>query len=281
MFGNLSIVVAALAGLAQAVQFTSNVTGRVLTKGKVIELDWSTVDTDPATLSIYLVNFVQWPPLTYSLGEDLDTFKGKAWVRIPCDVDSTSGYQFNAINGTNTYVIYAQTGIFSLQGNCTEPPPTNTVETVTIKSTPTEICSPRRKFIYEVDVKIWFINTGFVEVATCDATSTKTITAAETCTVTETVDLKGGIVKPTETVTVTVVGGTVCPMCPGAPGKPSSVPFYPSMGPVPVYPVTTASKNVTVVKPTSLVTFHSGAGNVRSGIVVVAGMAAVVAALVM
>jgi hypothetical protein len=55
------------------VQFTSNVTGRVLTKGKVIELDWSTVDTDPATLSIYLVNFVQWPPLTYSLGEDCIT----------------------------------------------------------------------------------------------------------------------------------------------------------------------------------------------------------------
>jgi hypothetical protein len=190
----------------------------------------------------------------------------------------SSGYQFNAINGTNTYVIYAQTSLFSLKGNCTEPPPTKTVETVTVSDTPTEICSPRRKFIYEVDVKIWFINTGYDKIATCDATATETVTARETCTVTETVDAKGAIVKATETVTVVVAAGTTCPACPGKP-----LPIYPSVVPVsvaPVYPVL-PSKNATVPKPTKLVTFSSGAESVRSGVFVVAGLAAVVAALVM
>jgi len=53
-----------------AIAFTSNVTGATLTKGSVFEVDWSSVDTDPTTLSIYLWNFVQWPPLTYQLALD-------------------------------------------------------------------------------------------------------------------------------------------------------------------------------------------------------------------
>jgi hypothetical protein len=77
-----AFALAALAGVAQggipsgeladiiAISFTTLFTNQTLTKGSVVEVDWSTVDTDPSTLSIYLVNFVNWPPLTYSLAEN-------------------------------------------------------------------------------------------------------------------------------------------------------------------------------------------------------------------
>jgi len=267
MIKALALAVAALAGMAQAINFTTDVSGQTYTKGSVVELDWSTVDTDPSTLSIYLVNFVEWPPLTYSLAEDISTFKGKAWVRIPCDVDSTTGFQFNAINGTNTYVIYAQTDDFALTGTCVNPPASKTVDVVTVSATAVEtVCVPTKKVIFDVHDTIWFVRPGQNHVRTCDATVTATVTA--TCTVTE----------GASTVTVTV-GGYPAPAASGpvviAPVAPSSALSYPSSAPYPVY---TPSKNAT--KPI-LPTFSSGADNMKSGVYVVAGVAAIVAALVL
>jgi hypothetical protein len=43
----------------------------------------------------------------------------------------------NAINGTNVYVIYAQTDIFSVTGNCSEPAPVNTCPPATATVTVT------------------------------------------------------------------------------------------------------------------------------------------------
>ncbi|KAF3763406.1 hypothetical protein M406DRAFT_262788, partial [Cryphonectria parasitica EP155] len=114
-----SLALLALSGAAQlasAVQFLNPAENATLTKGSTYDLEWSTVDTDPTTLSVYLVNFVNWPPYYQELDLDVDTSAGEASVRIPCDVDSAYGYQFNAINGTNVYVIYAQTPKFSIGG---------------------------------------------------------------------------------------------------------------------------------------------------------------------
>ncbi|OLN96786.1 hypothetical protein CCHL11_02407 [Colletotrichum chlorophyti] len=110
------------APLVSAIEFTSPSLNSTITKGKAYELSWNTVDTDPSTFSVFLVNFVNWPPSYTLLAQDLETASGAASVQVPCSVDSSYGYQFNAINGTNVYVIYAQTPKFSISGaDCTDP----------------------------------------------------------------------------------------------------------------------------------------------------------------
>ncbi|GJD03596.1 extracellular proline-serine rich protein [Colletotrichum higginsianum] len=92
-----------------------------VTKGSSYELTWNTVDTDPSAFSIFLVNFVNWPPSYTLLAQDIETAAGAASVKVPCSALNSYGYQFNAINGTNVYVIYAQTSKFSISGaDCTD-----------------------------------------------------------------------------------------------------------------------------------------------------------------
>lgn len=81
------------AQLAAAIQFTNPAENSTLTKGSTFDLEWSTVDTDPSSFSVYLVNFVNWPPSYTLLDLDLETSSGEASVRIPCDVDNSYGYQ--------------------------------------------------------------------------------------------------------------------------------------------------------------------------------------------
>lgn len=189
----------------------------------------------------------------------MDTSKGQAYVKIPCDVPSGYGYQFNAINGTNTYVIYAQTDVFSLKGNCTNTP----TKTATVVQG-TEVCEPVKKVIFQVDVDIiWFCNKE-EKIRTCDATATETIIAKEICTVTETVDQAGSAV-PTVTVTVTECGNPTIP----TPTK-SALPIFVPSG--------NASGNTTVPKPP--VKFTSGGSNVQAGLFGVM-VAAVIGAIVM
>jgi hypothetical protein len=194
---------------------------------------------------------------------------------------NSDGYQFDAINGTNTYVIYAQTNEFSLKGNCTQPPPTQSYTTVTVYGKPTEICEPRRVTIYDITVdKIWFINEGYNVIKTCDATVTKTLvataTAVRTATIVETIVAGSGSVvyAPTETVTVTKTV-TVCPTA-APPAPPTTAPAHTTT--TPPYPVVTPSKNAT--KPT-LVQFTSGAESSKVGVFAFAGIAALIAALIM
>ncbi|KAJ9132422.1 hypothetical protein NKR23_g11208 [Pleurostoma richardsiae] len=131
----------ALAPLAAAIQFTSPAENSTLTKGSTVDLTWTSVDTDPTTFSIYLVNFVNFPPFYTPLALDVDTSLSSYNVRVPCAVDSSYGFQFNAINGTNVYVIYAQTPKFFIEGGpCTDPTPTSSTcplatATVTVTKT--------------------------------------------------------------------------------------------------------------------------------------------------
>lgn len=125
-----------VAPLVAAIEFTAPSANSTLTKGSDFELTWSTVDTDPISFSVYLVDFVTWPPSYVPLKTGIETGHGSAKVRIPCNTDSSYGYQFNAINGTNVYVIYAQSPKFSVAGKaCTdphEPEPTCAKETTTV-----------------------------------------------------------------------------------------------------------------------------------------------------
>ncbi|CCC07836.1 hypothetical protein SMACR_01401 [Sordaria macrospora] len=108
---------AALAApLVSAIQFVEPAANATLHKGDTFDLKWSTVDTDPTDFSVYLVNFVNWPPYYAPLAYNVEPSSGELSVTIPCDIDSSYGWQFNAINGTNVYVIYAQTPKFFISG---------------------------------------------------------------------------------------------------------------------------------------------------------------------
>ena len=154
-------LVALAAPLVAAMDFTSPAVNSTVTKGKDFTLSWNTVDTDPTQFSIYLVNFVNWPPFYTPLAYHVETAAGQAKVKVPCSVDNSYGYQLfvppppssfhlstactnhlpsNAINGTNVYVIYAQTDKFSVGGaSCvdTTPPPTCEAPVVTATVTVT------------------------------------------------------------------------------------------------------------------------------------------------
>ncbi|KAK1496479.1 extracellular proline-serine rich protein [Colletotrichum cuscutae] len=117
-----SVALALAAPLVSAIEFTSPSANSTVAKGKSYELSWNTVDTDPSTFSVFLVNFVNWPPSYVLLAQDLETAAGSASIDVPCSTLNSDGYQFNAINGTNVYVIYAQTPKFSVTGSdCTDP----------------------------------------------------------------------------------------------------------------------------------------------------------------
>jgi hypothetical protein len=89
----LVAVLALVAPMVAAIQFTSPSANSTLTKGSTFDLTWSTVDTDPTTFSIYLVNFVNWPPYYTLLAEDIETALGDFQVRVPCSAASSSGFQ--------------------------------------------------------------------------------------------------------------------------------------------------------------------------------------------
>lgn len=81
------------APLVAAIEFTDPAANATLTKGSNYDLTWSTVDTDPESFSIYLVNFFNWPPSYQLLAENVETGSGAASVRVPCNVDNSYGYQ--------------------------------------------------------------------------------------------------------------------------------------------------------------------------------------------
>lgn len=126
MFAYQTLSLAALAGLlpslVQGIDFTSPASTDVITKGSDITATWTSVDTDPSVFSLYVWNFVAWPPYYEALAYGVDTTAGEVTVRIPCHIDNGEGWQLTAINDTNVYVLYAQTDKFNVTGDsCTDP----------------------------------------------------------------------------------------------------------------------------------------------------------------
>lgn len=126
-----ALSLAALAGvlptLVQGIAFTSPTASDVITKGSDITATWTSVDTDPTVFSLYLWNFVDWPPYYEALAYGIDTTAGEVTVRIPCHINNGEGWQLTAINNTNVYVLYAQTSDFNITGDsCTDPATSST-----------------------------------------------------------------------------------------------------------------------------------------------------------
>ena len=90
-------LLALAAPLVAAIEFTSPAANTTLSKGDSYTLSWNTVDTDPSEFSIYLVNFVNWPPYYAPLAYNVETASGSVAVDVPCGVDSSYGYQLYVI----------------------------------------------------------------------------------------------------------------------------------------------------------------------------------------
>ena len=81
------------APLVSAIQFSEPASNSTLRKGQTFDLKWDSVDTDPASFSIFLVNFVTWPPFYTQVASDVETSAGEREVTVPCDLDSSYGFQ--------------------------------------------------------------------------------------------------------------------------------------------------------------------------------------------
>jgi hypothetical protein len=107
-------LIVSLASLVTAIQITSPAANTTYAAGSTITVDWTSVDTDPTNFSLYLWNFVSWPPSYVPLATDVLTSDLSHSVQIPCDTNPEWGYQISGINGTNVYIIYAQGDKFTV-----------------------------------------------------------------------------------------------------------------------------------------------------------------------
>jgi len=155
-----------------------------IAKGQSTTVTWSSVDTDAPTFSIYLVNFQDWPPTVLSLAQNVPQSAGSATVTIPCSVSSDYGWQLNFINGTNTYVIYAQSKAFSLTGSCVDPTTSSSVSVATttayatknstVTATATAISNVIQTVTFTSPI-VWFVQPTTIG-SMCAAPTTTTVT---------------------------------------------------------------------------------------------------------
>ncbi|KAJ5153574.1 uncharacterized protein N7500_009013 [Penicillium coprophilum] len=101
-------LIVSLASLVAAIEITNPAANTTYAAGSTVNVEWTSVDTDPSHFSLYLWNFVSWPPSYVPLAIDVPTSDLSYSVQIPCDTIPDWGYQISGINGTNVYIIYAQ-----------------------------------------------------------------------------------------------------------------------------------------------------------------------------
>jgi len=134
-----------------------------IAKGSEVTVDWTSVDTDATTFSIFLVNFVEFPPVVMSLVQNVPQDLGTIDVTIPCAIDSGSGWQINFINGTNTYVIYAQSAAFTLTGNCVDAttasatPTPQVITNTTTATVTTTIIKTVQSIAFPTSAMVWYV----------------------------------------------------------------------------------------------------------------------------
>lgn len=92
-FSTILALAAPLAGMVSGLNFSSPAVNSTLTKGATFNLTWSHVDTDPTTFSIYLVNFVDWPPFYTPVAFGVNTTSNSTQVQVPCNITSSYGFQ--------------------------------------------------------------------------------------------------------------------------------------------------------------------------------------------
>ena len=81
------------APLAAAIKLLEPFANSLVDKGQMHNISWTSVDTDPKNFSIFLVNFVDYPPFYTKVAADVPTCAGQFEVIVPCEVNSSYGFQ--------------------------------------------------------------------------------------------------------------------------------------------------------------------------------------------
>lgn len=102
-FDFLPFIIATLAissHLAQAIRFSypesadnAHSIGLSFVKGDAVNVTWNTVPTDPRKFSLYLWEFVTYPPAYELVAYNVDTKAKHATFKVPCNITSSSNWQ--------------------------------------------------------------------------------------------------------------------------------------------------------------------------------------------
>ena len=103
-----SFFVAALAissPLAQAIRFTypkpaedAYSVNLSFQTGDTVDVTWDTVPTDPEKFSLYLWEFVNYPPAYELVAYNVETDAGRASFKVPCHIKASSNWQLYGHN---------------------------------------------------------------------------------------------------------------------------------------------------------------------------------------
>ena len=271
--------IASLAACASAYKVLTPTLNSTIAKGSTVNVQFSTVDTDPTTFSVYLVNFQtgHFPPEVLSLAQNVQQSAGSVNVRIPCSVSSDYGYQLNFINGTNTYVIYAQSAPFTLTGDCVDPvAPVSTPQYSNSSISGVDVSVSVVTTVVYQNPTIWFVepNNVIAAAAICPPAGQSTVTVKEVAAAAAPVTVYSTVTKTVALSCITtVVGGNVASVVvpAAAAGTPAAA----------VVPAVKVASSATVVASIVAQTTGTGTGIFVSGASVTSsGVVALVGALV-
>ncbi|KAF4252215.1 hypothetical protein CNMCM8714_007905 [Aspergillus fumigatus] len=82
-------LVVSLGSLAAAINITSPAANTTYAAGSTVAVRWTSVDTDPTNFSLYLWNFVSWPPTYVPLALDIPTADLSAASTAPTSTSSS------------------------------------------------------------------------------------------------------------------------------------------------------------------------------------------------
>lgn len=68
-------------------------------KGDTVNVTWDSVPTDPNKFSLYLWEFVTYPPAYELVAYNVDTATGSATFKVPCHIKPSSNWQLCVHNG--------------------------------------------------------------------------------------------------------------------------------------------------------------------------------------
>ncbi|KAJ5316834.1 hypothetical protein N7508_001342 [Penicillium antarcticum] len=100
----------AFATAAAGLVVTSPRIGEKIDPDRPLTIKWQSVQTDPDTFTIELVNQNVYPPTTEVVAQDVDSSKGSYMVKAKSftDVDVGKGYQINFLSDSNGILAQSQ-----------------------------------------------------------------------------------------------------------------------------------------------------------------------------
>lgn len=96
---------AILSPVAQAIQFSypesadnAYSVDLAFVQGDTVNVTWNTVSTDPSKFSLYLWEFVNYPPAYELVAYNVDTAAKEASFKVPCHIKPSSNWQLYGHN---------------------------------------------------------------------------------------------------------------------------------------------------------------------------------------